>query len=136
MDARKFVTMCVQNPTKGNIPFDFRKFDHCYMNLPVDAVEFLDVFIGLFREVKDGNLWGDFLPMIHVYGFTYEQTRDKALDYFVERIGKAMKYPQFNKNDVECFHNIRDVSPQSHMYSTSFRLPADVAYSENLYEEL
>jgi len=72
---------------------EFRKFDHCYMNLPVDAVEFLDVFRGLFREVKDDNVWGDFLPMIHVYGFTYEKTNEKALDYFVERIGKAMKFP-------------------------------------------
>mmetsp|Transcript_34869 Transcript_34869/g.47015 ORF Transcript_34869/g.47015 Transcript_34869/m.47015 type:complete len:83 (-) Transcript_34869:56-304(-) len=74
--------------------------------------------------------------MIHVYGFTFEQTEDKALEYFVKRIGKAMKFPTFTKNDVVSFHNIRDVSPQSHMYSTSFRLPAEVAYSENLYADL
>jgi hypothetical protein len=46
------------------------------MNLPVDAVEFLDAFIGIF---KDANplIWADKntgelkLPMIHVYGFTF-----------------------------------------------------------------
>mmetsp|Transcript_11948 Transcript_11948/g.14184 ORF Transcript_11948/g.14184 Transcript_11948/m.14184 type:complete len:124 (+) Transcript_11948:1150-1521(+) len=69
--------------------------------------------------------------MIHVYGFTNEPTEEKALAYFVERIGKAMQFPSFKSEDVTCFHNIRDVSPQSHMYSTSFRLPEAVAFAQN-----
>jgi len=46
------------------------------MNLPVDAVEFLDAFIGLFKHANP-KVWNDSetgelkLPMIHVYGFTY-----------------------------------------------------------------
>lgn len=52
------------------------------MNLPVDAVEFLDAFIGLFNRC-DPQIWtvdGEIkLPLIHVYGFTYEPTVDKAL---------------------------------------------------------
>ena len=50
--------------------------------------------------------------------------------FFVERIGKAMGYPEFQASDITCFHGIRDVSPQSHMYSTSFRLPEIVAFTE------
>ena len=58
------------------------KFHHCMMNLPVDAVEFLDCFIGAWNKA-DPEIWrqgpgeGEAkieLPMIHVYGFTYEAT--------------------------------------------------------------
>ena len=89
------------------------------MNLPVDAVEFLDAFKGLFLDANP-KIWSSngsddpstfFLPMIHVYGFTFCAEKDKALTYFVDRIGKAMDYPQFSDKDVACFHNIRDVSP-------------------------
>lgn len=84
------------------------------MNLPVDAVEFLDAFIGLFNNANpkvwavDGTIK---LPMIHVYGFTFHQEEDKARDYFVERVGKAMRYPEFSSKDLSHFHNIRTVSP-------------------------
>ena len=61
MDARAFVKKVVassKDPKQTEIPEDFLRFDHCYMNLPVDAVEFLDAFIGLF---KDANplIWAD-----------------------------------------------------------------------------
>lgn len=92
MDARVFLRMLVdkedQTPEKLTIPKDFLRFDHCYMNLPVDAVEFLDCFIGAFNKA-DKEIWlrpneeEIALPLIHVYGFTFEQERDKALDFFV-----------------------------------------------------
>lgn len=37
---------------QSQIPKDFLRFDHVYMNLPVDAIEFLDVFIGLFDHAN------------------------------------------------------------------------------------
>ncbi len=107
------------------------------MNLPMDAVEFLDCFIGSFTNA-DETIWKNKetgkidLPMIHVYGFTNEPTHESALAFFVKRIGKAMQYPEFKADDVTCFHQIRDVSPQSHMYSTSFRLPEQVAFATDL----
>jgi len=51
MDAREFVRMVIKksnDPSQTEIPESFLRFDHVYMNLPVDAVEFLDAFIGLF----------------------------------------------------------------------------------------
>ena len=108
------------------------------MNLPMLAVEFLDCFIGAFNKA-DKTIWqnaeGKFeLPLIHVYGFTQEKEQDKAKTYFAERIAKAMRYPEFKEEDIINFHNIRDVSSSSHMYSTTFRLPEAVAFSQEPYE--
>ena len=61
-------------------------------------------------------------------GFTYEEDKDKAKDYFVKRIGKALNFEGFNQSHLLHFHNIRDVSPISHMYCVSFRLPIEVAF--------
>jgi tRNA (guanine37-N1)-methyltransferase len=57
MDAREFVKYVVNlsntDPiTDSPIPANFLRFDHVYMNLPVDAIEFLDVFIGLFDKAN------------------------------------------------------------------------------------
>jgi tRNA (guanine37-N1)-methyltransferase len=147
LDARAFLRMLVDkddhSEAKLSVPRDFLRFDHCYMNLPVDAVEFLDCFIGVFKKA-DKEIWlrpGETeitLPLIHVYGFTFEPDREKALAFFVDRIGKAMGFPQFNADMVMSFHNIRDVSSKSSMYSTTFRLPAEVAFAElksDIYEE-
>ncbi|CDW90618.1 UNKNOWN [Stylonychia lemnae] len=145
MDAREFVRMAVRksnDPAQKEIPKEMLRFDHCYMNLPVDAVEFLDAFVGLFNDANY-KIWSSnetndqktfLLPMVHVYGFSYFSDKDKALAYFVERIGKAMNYPEFSEKDVLHFHNIRDVSPQSHMYGTSFRVPFEVAFSKVQHE--
>ena len=108
-------------------------FDHVYMNLPMDAVEFLDVFIGLF---KHGNpaIWNEGnLPMIHVYGFTVESDKAKAREYFVERINKVFEEcGGFNESMLTEFHNNRDVSKVSHMYCISFRLPAQVGFHSSM----
>lgn len=60
MDAREFVKMIVDrdsdNALKKALPSDMLRFDHCFMNLPMDAVEFLDVFVGLFNRA-DPQIW-------------------------------------------------------------------------------
>lgn len=95
MDARAYLRMLVdkddQREEKQRVPAEMLKFQHCMMNLPMDAVEFLDCFIGAFKNA-DMELWRNKdsgqleLPMIHVYGFTNAATTDNALNYFVERI--------------------------------------------------
>ena len=86
MDGREFVKMVVdkddQSEEKKSIPKEFLRFDHCFMNLPMIAVEFLDVFVGLFNNA-DPAIWkvdGEIaLPTIHVYGFTAKGDHDAAL---------------------------------------------------------
>ena len=133
MDARDFVRMLVDRSHPQHSAGQGR-FDHCFMNLPMDAVEFLDVFVGLWNKCEPEVWEHTSLPTIHVYGFTKEATRDKALQYFCTRIGEAMQWPDFCEKDVLSFHNIRDVSTVSHMYSTSFVLPRKVAYASRPQE--
>ena len=144
MDAKEFIRYLIRLSNEvGNTksederkpvpPVDYLKFDHVYMNLPVLAVEFLDVFQGAFVDANP-EIWckdpSDIktiqLPLIHIYGFTFEKEKDKAFEYFLERIGKALDY-KLTKEEVTDFHHIRDVSSTSHKYSTSFRLPYEVA---------
>ena len=62
MDARAYVKMLVDRNDKSDVKLsikpDFLRFHHCFMNLPVDAVEFLDAFIGLFNNA-DPAIWAD-----------------------------------------------------------------------------
>ena len=62
MDAREFIKSLV-NLSKNNIdddeenpdkifPIDLH-IDHIYMNLPKDAIEFMDIFVGLFKGCKN-----------------------------------------------------------------------------------
>lgn len=117
----------------------FLHFDHVYMNLPMDAVEFLDAFIGIFNEANpeiwerstpEGLKSGKGLPLIHVYGFTTEnQDKEKAKEYFVNRINEVFKdCGGFTADRLLGFHNNRDVSRVSSMYCVTFRLPEEVAY--------
>ena len=118
----------------------FLHFDHVYMNLPMDAIEFLDVFIGLFNQANldiwdkeckpEGWKTGKGLPLIHVYGFTLEnQDIDKAREFFVKRIGEVFnECGGFSDDQLLKFHNNRDVSRSSSMYCITFRLPYEVAY--------
>ena len=127
MDARDYARMLIdkndKSEAKKNIPIEFLRFDHIFMNLPMIAVEFLDVFIGLFNEA-DPEIWkreGKIkLPIIHVYGFTAKAEPEVCKSVFVTRIGKAMNFPGFASANIISFHQIRDVSGASHMFSTSF----------------
>lgn len=64
--AREVVRKWFDETYVNSLAQPFRRFHHVYMNLPVDAVEFLDVFKGFLVR---SNWKEEELPMIHVNGF-------------------------------------------------------------------
>ena len=147
MDAREFIKTLV-NLSKNNkdeeednadkiFPVDLH-IDHFYMNLPKDAIEFMDVFVGLFKGCKENIYNKDNLPMIHVYGFA--KTDNNPHEILKQRISKAfkMEYELFKKEcekDIKNIENVRDISNRKVVYCIDMKIPVIVAYQDyNLYE--
>ena len=144
MDAREFITVLIQNTYKvideeneynfnNKFPIDLH-IDHIYMNLPKDAIEFLDVFVGLFRHCKENVYHKDNLPIVHVYAFAKvgESNPQRELK---ERIAKAfkMELEEFEdkcKGAILNIENVRDISNKKVVFCVDMRIPAYVAYKK------
>jgi tRNA (guanine37-N1)-methyltransferase len=127
LDARDFVRQLVRTPRDDSKPEGLTPtmaslpatFHHVYMNLPKDAIEFLDVFSGLFSAAA----WPE-LPIIHVYGFS-ASTAPKV--EFLQRISQVwgeVEIPDFRVRKV------RDISPRKYVYCLTFTLPREIAFGQ------
>jgi tRNA (guanine37-N1)-methyltransferase len=118
MDARAF---CHRLQDRGIFP------DHCIMNLPATALEFLDAFRGYPRVIttaddNSGNK-GDDLPRIHVHCFAPKDTQAAKKEIW-ERAENSLGCPLDEEKDKVVIHPVRDIAPNKNMYCISFRLPA------------
>lgn len=109
MDAREFVRHLRAEQKIGSVP----PFQHVVMNLPAIAIEFLDVFDGLYIGAPS-----NFLPRIHCYCFASED--DKAAEV-IKRVEEVLKCRV--QADVR---EVRHVAPKKYMMCVSFLLPGEV----------
>ena len=143
MDAREFIKIFIEKSKKiinddednldNNFPYDIH-IDHIYMNLPKDAIEFLDVFIGLFKGCKENIYNKDNLPIIHVYGFA--KTVDNPIEELKERIANAFKidfklFKEKCEKDILNVENVRDISNRKVVFCIDMKIPYIVAYGLN-----
>ncbi|KAI3988163.1 hypothetical protein MKX01_011952 [Papaver californicum] len=113
MDARRFIIAMFNSPKAKSIT-------QVVMNLPNDAVEYLDAFRGIF--IKRPMEMTSQMPMIHVYGFS--NASDPEFD-FHQRIRISLKEVAV---EVE-MHRVRHVAPGKWMLCASFVLPKIVAFA-------
>ncbi|PWZ31252.1 hypothetical protein Zm00014a_022508 [Zea mays] len=117
MDARRFVSAIYSSK-------HVQPITQIVMNLPNDAVEFLDVFKGILCNTK--SELHCVMPMIHVYGFS--KAEDPEHD-FHERINLTLGE---NIDTVE-MHRVRLVAPGKWMICATFTLPQSVASAQPNY---
>ncbi|KMS98385.1 hypothetical protein BVRB_4g093370 [Beta vulgaris subsp. vulgaris] len=115
MDGRRFIETIFSSDKTHSVT-------QVVMNLPNNAVDFLDVFRGIFRNrSRDRNLT---LPRIHIYGFS--RAEDPEFD-FHERILVALEEAAVAV-EMRC---VRAVAPGKWMMYASFVLPTKVAFSKD-----
>jgi len=146
-DARRFVLDLVSQGVR---------FHEAIMNLPANATDFLDVFVGLETRYEQAAAESGSAaeaaavatprttaqPRIHVYGFS--SAGDVVAD-MVERVAGVLRCPVEslgysgagtaggNVDVLACWgHVVRDVSPKKMMVCVSFRLPLEVARAQPL----
>ena len=110
MDARAF---CHRLQDKGIFP------DHCIMNLPKTALEFLDAFRGYPRASSETK---NILPRIHVHCFAPKDTQAAKQEIW-KRAETSLGCSLNEDDDRVVIHPVRDVSPNKNMYCLSFTLP-------------
>ncbi|XP_039140257.1 LOW QUALITY PROTEIN: tRNA (guanine(37)-N1)-methyltransferase 1-like [Dioscorea cayenensis subsp. rotundata] len=114
MDGRRFISTVFAGQNRHPIT-------QVVMNLPNDAVEFLDVFQGILgSKLKKDNCH---LPKIHIYGFS--KAENPEFD-FHERINKVL----CDKVIEIDMHRVRLVAPGKWMLCGSFILPPSIAFAD------
>ena len=135
MDGRDFVRKIVQlslQPSSSSsssssteqslhayVSKSLKPFTHVVMNLPASAVEFVDVFQGLYSGCRHAVL-----PMIHCYCFSKSQSPGKdAKEQVEKKLGSRLP--------SQCFiHCVRDVAPKKVMVCVSFKLPESIGFAD------
>lgn len=120
-------------------------FHEAILNLPQSAVQFLDVFVGLYHKYNNdvSTRANPVLPRIHVYSFTSNMEQPvlavvedvaKVLGCSVTDLGYDNSISSVSDKDslaIPCHgHIVRDVAPRKLMICVSFTLPQSVASME------
>ena len=130
LDAREFIKSISAKwiaDLRGSEPV----ISHVLMNLPAIAVEFLDVFKGIFRSLPCKSKSSLTMPKIHCYSFSKAtDPNHDAIEQVEKHLGCKLEEESYS---MLC---VRDVSPNKVMMRVSFTLPQSVAYQEEGEEEV
>ncbi|CEM20974.1 unnamed protein product [Vitrella brassicaformis CCMP3155] len=133
MDARAFVRHCAREEGLGLFDASSRPLRlHFVMNLPELAIDFLDVFRGIYRVATGRDAPSDpgspsaGLPRLSVHCYCFAKT-DPPEDEIHPRVEAAlgMVPPETRLTEV------RDVAPRKRMYCVEFDVPPEVAWAEH-----
>ncbi|ODV90377.1 hypothetical protein CANCADRAFT_13050, partial [Tortispora caseinolytica NRRL Y-17796] len=102
------------------------------MNLPDSALQFLDAFRGVFRDVPEYAPSNVEMPIIHVYCFYKyppgeQEPESNRVQGDLTRIVNERLAHIFAPSDIE-FRFVRKVAPAKDMYCLTFTLPESVAF--------
>jgi tRNA (guanine37-N1)-methyltransferase len=115
------------------------------MNLPQNAIDFVDVFIGMLSRSPPQSPARS-PPVVHVYAFSssidpVEDVRNRIASVLRCSSSQLLPTQIWNKRSSRAYleanslaHIVRDVAPNKVMVCYSFRLPRDVA--EGVIEEV
>lgn len=94
---------------------------HVAMNLPANAVEFLDAFRGLISSDVLSRASRRIYPIVHVYCFAKGDKLDQVARSMVEQ-QLGLKFG----DNLEGIHFVRNVAPNKDMYRVSFYLTEEI----------
>ena len=116
-DAREYIQNILDRAYKGEIPAITRWF----MNLPGDAVEFLDAFPMYYKHHPEHLADGHFVSsLVHVYCFLVKDQEQAMRAFLVERVQNVL--PNFEDSDIDNIHTLKSVSTDKDMCCLTFRL--------------
>ena len=135
MDARAFMKKLLEDEFQNdaNIPQKFKYFEHIYMNLPADALEFLDVFKGIMVGKQLETWKGKQLPFVRVYAFDSGEDDAAVKKNLAERMEKALG--EFEPSEIKELHKIKDVSALKSMYCVGFRLTDAIIFNNSTKQQ-
>jgi tRNA (guanine37-N1)-methyltransferase len=125
LDGRDFVREIVDEVRKNFItrhenPNKSLMFTHVIMNLPAMAVQFLDVFKGLFKDLTDVSL-----PIVYCYCFSKAAHPETDAQRQCEHV--------LGIQIDATVHCVRNVAPNKMMLCVMFRLPQSIAYDDTVF---
>lgn len=132
LDGRDFITSVTKKLVEQSLALqastgksEIVPYSHVIMNLPATAVQFLDVFRGLFRFVPKEHRPRLQLPSLHCYCFTDvgDGNKQEALIAVADHLGVAeLEEGSYSVEEV------RSISPKKVMMRVTFKLSRKVAY--------